>query len=151
MFNTGQLCKITINSKNKSNRENENLPMKYQPYLGSLVRRCYFLVLRNSQILKEISFFNKDTGLLSLKKRLQHRCFPVKFARFLRALFLQNTSGACFCTVSIELIAVWIFHGWMVGKTYLRRLSARFNWFKWTAKTNVRGTSEDYETHVLKI
>ena len=28
-----------------------------------------------------------------IKTRLQHRCFPVKLARFLRALFLQNTSG----------------------------------------------------------
>ena len=27
-----------------------------------------------------------------LKKRLWHRCFPVNFAKFLRALFLQNTS-----------------------------------------------------------
>ena len=27
------------------------------------------------------------------KKRLWHRCFPAKFAKFLRALFLQNTSG----------------------------------------------------------
>ena len=25
-----------------------------------------------------------------IKKRLQHRCFPVKFAKFLRALILQN-------------------------------------------------------------
>ena len=31
-----------------------------------------------------------------LKKRLQHRCFPVKFARFLRTTFLQNSSGGCF-------------------------------------------------------
>ena len=27
------------------------------------------------------------------KKRLQHRCFPVNFAKFLRTPFLQNTSG----------------------------------------------------------
>ena len=27
------------------------------------------------------------------KKRLQHRCFPVTFAKFLRTSFLQNTSG----------------------------------------------------------
>ena len=29
-----------------------------------------------------------------IKKRLQHRYFPVKLARFSRAPFLQNTSGA---------------------------------------------------------
>ena len=27
-----------------------------------------------------------------IKKRLQHRCFPIKFTKFLRTLFLQNTS-----------------------------------------------------------
>ena len=31
-----------------------------------------------------------------IKKRLQHRYFPVKLARFSRALFLQNTSGGSF-------------------------------------------------------
>ena len=28
-----------------------------------------------------------------LKKRLWHRCFPMNFAKFLRTIFLQNTSG----------------------------------------------------------
>ena len=40
-------------------------------------------------------FFNKVTGLRPkalLKKRLWHRCFPVYFAKFLTAPFLQNTS-----------------------------------------------------------
>ena len=31
-----------------------------------------------------------------IKKRLQHRCFLVNFAKFLRTSFLQNTSGSCF-------------------------------------------------------
>ena len=41
-------------------------------------------------------FFNKVAGLRPatlLKKRLWHRCFPVNFAKFQRAPFLQNTSG----------------------------------------------------------
>ena len=41
-------------------------------------------------------FFNKVTGLRPatlLKKKLWHRCFLVNFVKFLRALFLQNTSG----------------------------------------------------------
>ena len=42
--------------------------------------------------------FTKFTGKhlyqsLLLKKRLWHRCFPVNFAKFLKTLFLQNTSG----------------------------------------------------------
>ena len=28
-----------------------------------------------------------------LKKKLWHRCFPVNFAKFLKTLFLENTSG----------------------------------------------------------
>ena len=40
------------------------------------------------------SLFNKVAGLA----RLQHRCFPVKFVKFLRACFWQNTFGGCFLT-----------------------------------------------------
>ena len=32
-----------------------------------------------------------------IKKRLRYNCFPPKFSKFLRAPFLQNTSGGCFC------------------------------------------------------
>ena len=42
------------------------------------------------------SLFKKASGPQAckfIKKRLQHRYFPVKSARFSRALFLQNTSG----------------------------------------------------------
>ena len=41
-------------------------------------------------------FFNEVAGLRPatlLKKRLWYRCFPVNFAKFLRTLFLQSTSG----------------------------------------------------------
>ena len=31
-----------------------------------------------------------------IKKRLQHRCFPVNIAKLLRTPFSQNTSGGCF-------------------------------------------------------
>ena len=37
-----------------------------------------------------------------IKKRLQHSCFPVKFAEFLRTPFLQNTSGGRFCLVNMN-------------------------------------------------
>ena len=40
-------------------------------------------------------FFNKVSGMRSttlLKERLQQRCFPVNFVKFLRTPFLQNTS-----------------------------------------------------------
>ena len=41
-------------------------------------------------------FLNKVsalTGYNFIKKRLQHRCFTEKLARFSRTTFLQNTSG----------------------------------------------------------
>ena len=37
-------------------------------------------------------FYNKAAGL-----RLWQRCFPVNFAKFLRARFSWNTPGGCFC------------------------------------------------------
>ena len=43
--------------------------------------------------------FNKVAGLQAcnfIKKTLQHWCFSVKFAKSLRASFLQNTYGGCF-------------------------------------------------------
>ena len=39
------------------------------------------------------SLFNKVVGLKAcnfIKRRLQHKCFPVKFAKCLRVPFLQN-------------------------------------------------------------
>ena len=45
------------------------------------------------------SLFKKASGPQAcrfINKRLQQRYFPVKLARFPRALFLQNTSGGWF-------------------------------------------------------
>ena len=39
------------------------------------------------------SLFNKASGLKTcnvIKKRLQHSCFPVKFAKYLRVSILEN-------------------------------------------------------------
>ena len=49
---------------------------------------CWSLFLKNLQA----------QGLQLHKKRLQYGCFPVKFAKFLRNRFVENTSGDCFCT-----------------------------------------------------
>ena len=42
----------------------------------------------------EVSFYN------FIKKRLQHRCFAVKFAKFLRTLILKN--------ICIRLLVKWL-------------------------------------------
>ena len=49
-------------------------------------------------VLKKLCRFRRKTPVLEPrfnKKRLQRRCFLVKFAKFLRTPFLQNTSGGC--------------------------------------------------------
>ena len=66
----------------------------------SLTQRCSIKkgVLRNFVKFTRASFLIKlqASGLRPatlLKKKLWHRCIPVNFTKFLRALFLQNTSG----------------------------------------------------------
>ena len=47
--------------------------------------------------------FNKVAGLKgcnSIEKRLQHRCFTVKFAKFFRTSFSQNCSSGCACPLT---------------------------------------------------
>ena len=40
-----------------------------------------------------LKFIGKHMYQILLKKRLQHRCFPVNFVKFLITPFLQNVSG----------------------------------------------------------
>ena len=62
-----------------------------------LVRRC-----SSKKIFWKILQIQSKTPMLEsqaynfTKKRLQHRCFLVKFAIFSRTHFLQDTSGGCF-------------------------------------------------------
>ena len=56
------------------------------------------------------SLSNKVAGLKVgnfVTKRVQHRCFPVNIAKFQEQLFLQNTSGGCFCQLDIVTIQYW--------------------------------------------
>ena len=72
--------------------------------------------LRNSQISQEnicarVSFLKKVKGVRPgtlLKNKLWHRCFPVNFAKFLRAAVLQNTYGRLLLNnlVSVEKVTV---------------------------------------------
>ena len=45
----------------------------------------------------EVSFVEVLKACNFIKKRLQHRNFPVKFAKFLRTSILKNISCGCFC------------------------------------------------------
>ena len=80
-------------------------------------RRCSVKkgVLRNfakftGKHLCQSLFFNKvaDLGPATLlKKRLWHRYFPANFAKFLRTLFLQKTSGWLLLNLRCLLISIY--------------------------------------------
>ena len=61
------------------------------------------MFLKKSQISQK----NTCIRVNCIKKRLQHRCFPVKF---LRTPFLQNTPGDCFWTWTLNgnMLYSWI-------------------------------------------
>ena len=63
---------------------------------GYFIKKCFYKISENSQ--------ERNLYYSLLKKRLLHRCFPVKFEKFVRALFLQKTSDRSFCKYSSELL-----------------------------------------------
>ena len=60
------------------------------------------------------SLFSKVANLETcnfIKKRLLHRCFPVKNGKFFRKFYLKKTTSGCFCTLnSSGIIYIYIFH-----------------------------------------
>ena len=71
---------------------------------GVLWKKVFLEISQNSQenTCPRVSFFNKVVGLrpaILLNKRVWHRCFPVKFVKFLRTPFLQNTSRRLLLTI----------------------------------------------------
>ena len=60
-----------------------------------------FLLFTKTPVLE--SLFDNVAGLMAcnvIKKRLQHRCFPVNITKFIRTSFLLNISGGCFWQTS---------------------------------------------------
>ena len=61
-------------------------------WIEAVVRRCSV-----EKVFLEISQNSQENTCarvtFSIKLQASHRCFPVNFAKFLRAPFLQNTSG----------------------------------------------------------
>ena len=58
------------------------------------IKKLFLKILQYSKSCKILQiFFNENVGLQScnfFKKRLQHRCFPVNIAKFLRTPVLKN-------------------------------------------------------------
>ena len=78
------------------------------------VKKVFLEISQNSQeISARVSFLIKLQASF-IKKRLWHRWFPVNFAKFLRHLFLQNTTGGCFdwesliqSNFKVTLMQIW--------------------------------------------
>ena len=99
----------------------------------------------------------KSLRTATLLKKDWHRCFPVNFAKFLRAPFLQNTSGRlllCFMAFSdeefltqhLENICYWKID---CGKHY--RLSKYFIEFPRTSSGTAKAIATFKETTNCKI
>ena len=59
--------------------------------LGYYLKRCswkFRKIHRKTPV--PVPFFKKNWPATLLKKRLSHKCFPVNFAKFLRAPFLKD-------------------------------------------------------------
>ena len=63
-----------------------------------------------------------------INKKLEHRCFPVNIAKFLRTLFSQNTSGGCSTFFQINQVQNYEdrIHKW--GNNWYFRLFQRLRW-----------------------
>ena len=85
----------------------------------SSVKKLFIKVLQYPQeyICVGVYFLIKLLTLLTLltkfiKERLQHRCFPVHIAKFLRNLFWRLSGNGCFCktqTTKIKKIPPTVF------------------------------------------
>ena len=74
-----------------------------------------------------------------IKKRLQHRCFPVKFAIFLENVFLRNTSGGCFW-IDLDFLVLhkhllrfgnsYIYVCWINNGPVTRTIGMKFNFLE---------------------
>ena len=78
--------------------------------------------------------FNKVAGFKNcnvIKKRLQHRCFTVKFAKFLKTPFLQNNANGCFWTNPGDVcgslcgeVMLWLFSKVLVIQYHVKLVKA---------------------------
>ena len=77
--------KFPLLSSDLKNAFTKHFP-KMQPFANVLQNRCYY-----NFVLEPL--FNKVTGLMAcnfIKKRPQHRCFPVNITKYLRKAFFME-------------------------------------------------------------
>ena len=87
-----------------------------------LQHRCF---LENMAKFSKIALFIEYLQWLllnSIKKKLRHGCFPVKFTTFLRTSFLQSSSSGCFRGLTRVFKGHWDKTGANVSDKYLIQL-----------------------------
>ena len=93
-------CKIELKSSVLFHLRQFTTSEEFLLSLKAVVQRCSVknVFLKISQNLQE-NLCARVSGfwLVLLKERLRQRRFPMNFAKFLKHLFLQNTSSGCFC------------------------------------------------------
>ena len=98
-------------------------------------------------------FFNKIRGLRPinlLKKRLQHRCFPVNIAKLLRTAILKNVCEGLF--LYFKILQINFFEKWKIGrsKTWKSRKNySEFSYFQLFAlqpksKTQIKNLGKEF-------
>ena len=85
---------------------------------------------------------NRSQACNFIKKRLQHRCFPMKFIKFFRALFLQNISTLVAASGSKQCKPM---------KTYTTKLMLpRKKWYTWTVILRLVFLDKEYSSKVFQ-
>ena len=115
---------------------------------GVLWKKVFLKISQNSQgnTCVGVSFFNKVAGLslvTLLKKRLQHRCFPMNLAKFLRTPFSQNAFGRL-------LLDVWKFNIDNLKVSFLLIRLWRSQIWRWTLRQVSFNNLEDFFIHFIK-
>ena len=99
------------------------------------------LVIFTGKYLSWSLFFNKNAGLQScnfLKKRLQHRCFPMNVAKFVRIPVLKNISGGLFERFPTSTNNITSIIGseqdilWKTKQKTLFKTQLAFSWCSWS-------------------
>ena len=69
-------------------------------YNGAFSRNIFFAKLTRKQLCRSLILIKLQVSILQLhwKKGLQHSCFLMNFARYLRHLFYRTPPGDCFCS-----------------------------------------------------
>ena len=67
---------------------------------GAFSRNIFFAKLTRKQLCRSLILIKLQVSILQLhwKKGLQHSCFLMNFARYLRHLFYRTPPGDCFCS-----------------------------------------------------